>query len=162
MADEKEMITGRWQALSEALAVLNLAGEEVTGKSTSRLMYFAAKDLGAKEASRFDRTDDIERALSWVFPDGGGIWKIVLWKNKDDEDLWVMEGDEMFIRLLFESCPIRDSSLAVGVSLGGVTCQAVHGYAAGILEKIFGRGVELHTEHMGPGACLVALRTVME
>jgi hypothetical protein len=162
MADEKEILAGRWRALSEALAVVNQAGEEVTGKSTPQLMYFAGKDLGLKEASRLDQTDDIEQALAWVFPGSGEIWKITLWKNKDDDDFWVMEGDEMFIRLLFEHCPIRDSSLAAGVRLGGVTCQTVHGYAAGMLEKVFGRKVDLYTEHMGPGACLVALRTVME
>jgi predicted hydrocarbon binding protein len=125
-------------------------------------MYFAGKDLGLKEASRLDQTDDIEQALAWVFPSLEEIWKITLWKNKDDDDFWILEGDEMFIRLVFDHCPIRDSSLAAGVSMGGVTCQTVHGYAAGMLEKVFGRKVDLHTEHMGPDACLVALRTVME
>jgi predicted hydrocarbon binding protein len=150
------------RALSEALAVLNLAGEEVTGKSAPQLMYFAGKDLGMKESVRYDCTDDIEQALRWVFPGAGEVWKITLWKNKEDEDFWVYEVEEMFIRLLFEECPIRESCLAAGVRLGGVACQTVHGYAAGMLEKIFGRRADLHTEHMGPGACLVMFKTAME
>jgi predicted hydrocarbon binding protein len=162
MADEIETLQGRLRALSEALAVMNLAGEEVTGRSAPQLMYFAGKDLGLKEASRFDCTDDIERALKWVFSGPERVWNITLWKNKEDDDFWVYEVEEMFIRLLFEECPIRESCLATGVRMGGVACQTVHGYAAGMLEKIFGRRVDLHTEHMGPAACLVMLKTNME
>jgi predicted hydrocarbon binding protein len=157
-----ETLEGKWRALSEALAVMNLAGEEVTGKSAPQLMYFAGKDLGLKEAYRYDCTDDIERALRWVFPGTDQVWKVTLWKNKEDEDFWVYEVEEMFLRLLFEECPIREACLAAGVNMGGVACQAVHGYAAGMLEKIFSRRVDLHTEHSGPSACLVILKTSME
>jgi len=162
MDNEVESLRNRWRALCEALAVVDLAGEEVTGKSAPQLMYFAGKDLGLREAARYDCTDDIERALRWVFPGPDDVWKVTLWKNKEDEDFWVYEVEEMFIRLLFEECPVRESCLATGARMGGVACQTVHGYAAGMLEKIFGRKVDLHTEHMGPAACLVMLKTEME
>lgn len=162
MAEGVENTDMRLRALGEALAILNLAGEEVTGRSTSQLMYFAGKDLGTREAVAYDHTDDLERALSWIFPHRDGAWKISLWKNKEDEDYWVYEVEEMFIRLLFEGCPVRDACLSAGVNLGGVVCQAVHGYAAGMLQSIFGRKVDLHTEHAGPGACLVMLKTTLE
>lgn len=162
MAEETRVLNDRLQALSEALAVVGLSSEEVTGKSAPQMMYFAAKDLGLKEAVRYDYTDDIEQALSLVFPGVDEVWKIVLWKNQDEEDFWVMEDEEMYIRLLFEECPIRESCLSAGIEQGGVACQAVHGYAAGILQEVFGRRVDLRTEHMGPGACLVVLKTVME
>jgi len=162
MAEETEILRDRLRAMAEAMAVLNQAGEEVTGKSAPQLMYFAGKDLGLKEAVAYDDTDDIERALKWVFQGMEEVWKVTLWKNQEDEDFWVYEVEEMFIRLLFEECPVRDSCLAAGVALGGVACQAVHGYAAGMLEKIFGRKVDLQTEHMGPAACLVMLKTTLE
>lgn len=162
MAEETEILRDRLRALAEAMAVLNQAGEEVTGRSAPQLMYFAGKDLGLKEAVAYDDTDDIERALRWVFPGMEEVWKVTLWKNQEDEDFWVYEVEEMFIRLLFEKCPVRDSCLAAGVDLGGVACQTVHGYAAGMLEKIFGRKVNMHTEHMGPGACMVMLKTTLE
>ncbi len=162
MAGEIEILQERVRALSEALAVLDLAGQEVTGKSAPQLMYFAGKDLGMKESARYDCTDDLEQALRWVFPQSEETWKITLWKNKEDEDFWVYEVEEMYIRLLFEQCPIRESCQAAGVRLGGVSCQAIHGYAAGMLEKVFGRKVDLQTEHMGPDACLVMLKTAME
>jgi predicted hydrocarbon binding protein len=162
MADEVEALRDRLRALSETLAVLNQAGQEVTGRSAPQLMYFAGKDLGLKEAAAYDNTDDIEFALKWVFPGMDDVWKITLWKNKEDDDYWVYEVEEMFIRLLFEACPVRESCLETGVRLGGVACQTVHGYAAGMLERIFGRKVDLHTEHMGPGSCLVMLKTTLE
>jgi predicted hydrocarbon binding protein len=159
---DMETLQGRLRALSETLAIMNLAGEEVTGRSAPQLMYFAAKDLGLKEAAGFDCTDDIEVALGWVFSGPQEVWKVSLWKNKEDDDFWVYEVEEMYLRLLFEACPVRESCLAAGVKLGGVACQAVHGYAAGVLEKVFGRRVDFHTEHMGPGACLVMLKTNLE
>ena len=162
VAENAETLDERLRALSEVLAILNLAGEEVTGRSTPQLMYFAGKDLGIREAQAHDQTDDLERALRWVFPRQNGAWKVFLWKNKEDEDFWVYDVEEMFIRLLFEKCPVRDACLAAGVKLGGVACQAVHGYAAGMLQSIFGRKVDLHTEHAGPGACLVMLKTTLE
>jgi predicted hydrocarbon binding protein len=162
MADESEVLRERLRATSEALGVLNQAGEEVTGRSAPQLMYFAGKDLGLKEAAAYDNTDDIERALKYVFPGRDEVWKVTLWKNKEDDEFWVYEVETMFIRLLFEECPVRDACLAAGVKLGGVACQTVHGYAAGMLEKIFGRKVDLQTEHMGPGSCLVMLVTTLE
>jgi len=162
MAEETEVLRDRLRAISEALGVLNQAGEEVTGRSAPQLMYFAGKDLGLKEAAAYDNTDDIERALKWVFPGMEEVWKVTLWKNKEDDEFWIYEVEEMFVRLLFEECPVRASCLAAGVKLGGVACQTVHGYAAGMLQKIFGRKVDLHTEHMGPGACLVMLVTALE
>jgi predicted hydrocarbon binding protein len=162
MAGEIEILDDRVRALSEALAVLSLAGEEVTGKSAPQLMYFAGKDLGLKESARYDCTDDLEHALHWVFPQSEKTWKITLWKNKEDEDFWVYEVEEMFVRLLFEQCPIRDACRVSGAKLGGVACQTIHGYAAGMLEKVFGRKVELETEHIGEAACLVMLKTDLE
>lgn len=162
MVNESRAMNTRLKAITEAMAVLNLAGEEVTGRATSQLMYFAGKDLGFREAARYDCTDDIEQALGWVFPETDQVWKVTLWKNREDEDFWVMEGGIMYLRLLFEECPIREACMASGVRLGGVACQTIHGYSSGILEKVFNRQVDLQTEHMGPGACLVVLRTVME
>lgn len=162
MAEDLEILKDRWKALCEALAVLDQAGGEVTGRSTPQLMYFAGKDLGRKESAAYDRTDDLERALRWVFPGGEEVWKVSLWKNKEDEDYWIYEVEEMFIRLLFEECPVRLSCLSSGIPLGGVVCQTIHGYAAGMLQEIFGRKVDLHTEHTGPGACLVTLKTTLE
>jgi len=162
LAEDIEILKDRLQALAEAMAVLGLAGEEVTGRSAPQLTYFAGKDLGKKEAAAYDHTDDIERALRWVFPNRQEVWKVSLWKNKEDEEFWVYEVEGMFIRLLFEECPVREACLAAGVRLGGVACQAVHGYVAGMLESIFERKVDLHTEHMGPGSCLVMLKTVLE
>ncbi|MBN2025367.1 MAG: hypothetical protein JW854_01200 [Actinobacteria bacterium] len=162
MADESEVLRERLRATSEALGVMNLAGHEVTGRSAPQLMYFAGKDLGLKEATAYDNTDDIERALKSVFAGREEVWKVSLWKNKEDDDFWVYEVETMFIRLLFERCPVRDACLAAGVRMGGVACQTVHGYAAGMLEKIFGRKVDLRTEHMGPGSCLVMLVTTLE
>jgi len=162
MADENEVLRERLRATSEALGVMNQAGGEVTGRSAPQLMYFAGKDLGLKEATAYDKTDDIERALKSVFPGREEVWKVSLWKNKEDEDFWVYEVETMFIRLLFEECPVRNACLAAGVRMGGVACQTVHGYAAGMLEKIFGRKVDLQTEHMGPGSCLVMLVTTLE
>ncbi len=162
MADNAEILRERWKAVCEALAVLDQAGAEVTGRSTSQLMYFAGKDLGRRESAAYDRTDDLERALKWVFPGREEVWKVSLWKNKEDEEYWVFEAEQMLIRLLFEACPVRESCLVSGIPLGGVACQAVHGYAAGMLQEIFGRKVDLHTQHAGPGACLVVLRTTLE
>jgi predicted hydrocarbon binding protein len=162
MAEDSEVLKERVRAISETLGVMNQAGAEVTGRSTPQLMYFAGKDLGLKEAAAYDNTDDIERALRWVFPGSEEVWKVTLWKNKEDDDFWIYEVEEMFIRLLFEECPVRAACLAAGVKTGGVACQTVHGYAAGMLEKIFDRKVDLHTEHMGPGACLVMLTTTLE
>jgi len=162
MADENEVLRERLRATSEALGVMNQAGEEVTGRSAPQLMYFAGKDLGLKEATAYDNTDDIERALKNVFPGREEVWKVSLWKNKEDDDFWVYEVETMFIRLLFEECPVRNACLAAGVGMGGVACQTVHGYAAGMLEKIFGRKVDLQTEHTGPGSCLVMLVTTLE
>ncbi|MDD3719486.1 MAG: hypothetical protein PHP28_12585 [Actinomycetota bacterium] len=162
MTDEERALEERIRAISETLGIMNQAGLEVTGKSAPQLMYFAGKDLGLKEAAAHDSTDDIERALKWVFPSSEDVWKVTLWKNKEDDDFWVYEVEEMFIRLLFEECPVRDACLAAGVRMGGVACQTVHGYAAGMLEKIFERRVDLHTEHTGPGACLVMLVTNLE
>lgn len=162
MKEELEVLNGRWRALCEVLAVLDQAGGEVTGRSTPQLMYFAGKDLGRRESIAHDRTEDLERALGWVFPGREEVWRVILWKNQEDEDYWVFEDGGMLVRLLFEECPVRRSCLAAGVPLGGVACQAVHGYAAGMLEEIFGRRVELQTAHAGPGACLVILRTTLE
>jgi predicted hydrocarbon binding protein len=162
MAEENEVMKERVRAISETLGILNQAGAEMTGKSAPQLMYFAGKDLGLKEAAAHDNTDDIERALKWVFPGREEVWKVTLWKNQEDDDFWVYEVETMFIRLLFEECPVRAACLAAGVKMGGVACQTVHGYAAGMLEKIFDRKVDLHTEHMGPGACLVMLITNLE
>ena len=162
MVEEAEILSGRLRALSEALAVLDQAGGEVTGKSAPQLMYFAGKDLGGREAAAYDSTDDIEQALRWVFSGPDEVWKVSLWKNKEDDDFWVYDVEEMSVRLLFEECPVRASCLAAGVGLGGVVCQTVHGYAAGLLEKIFARKVDLHIEHAGPGTCLVVLKTTLE
>jgi len=162
MAEDSEVLRDRLRATSEILGMLNQAGEEVTGRSAPQLMYFAGKDLGLKEANAYDKTDDIERALRYVFPGREDVWKVTLWKNKEDDDFWVYEVETMFIRLLFEKCPVREACLAAGVRLGGIACQAAHGYAAGMLERIFGRKVDLQTEHMGPGACLVMLVTNLE
>ncbi|MBC7252582.1 MAG: hypothetical protein H5T72_01250 [Actinobacteria bacterium] len=162
MEEELEILTGRWRALSEILAILDRAGGEVTGRSTAQLLYFAGKDLGKRESAAYDRTEDLERALGWVFPGRDEVWKVSLWKNQEDEDYWVFEAEEMMVRLLFEECPLRRSCLASGIPLGGVACQAVHGYAAGMLQEIFGRRVDLQTRHAGPGACLVVLRTTLE
>jgi predicted hydrocarbon binding protein len=162
MADENEVLRDRLRATSEALGVMNQAGAEVTGRSAPQLMYFAGKDLGLKEAASYDNTDDIERALKSVFQGREEVWKVSLWKNKEDEEFWVYEVETMFIRLLFEECPVRNACLAAGVRMGGVACQTVHGYAAGMLEKIFGRKVDLQTELMGPGSCLVMLVTTLE
>lgn len=162
MEEELDVLSGRWRALCEVLAVLDQAGGEVTGRSTPQLMYFAGKDLGRRESAALDRTDDLERAMEWVFPGRDEVWKVSLWKNKEDEDYWIFEVEEMLVRLLFEECPVRRSCQASGIALGGVVCQAVHGYAAGMLEEIFGRRVDLQTAHAGPGACLVVLRTTLE
>lgn len=162
MPEESGVLKERIHAISETLGIMNQAGEEVTGRSAPQLMYFAGKDLGLKEANAYDNTDDIERALKWVFPGSEGVWKVSLWKNQEDDDYWVYEVEEMFIRLLFEECPVREACLAAGVKMGGVACQTVHGYAAGMLEKMFERKVDLRTEHTGPGACLVMLITTLE
>jgi predicted hydrocarbon binding protein len=162
MAGELEILQERLRALSEALAVLNHAGAEVTGSSAPQLMYFAGKDLGIRESARYDGTDDLEQALRWIFPQSENTWKINLWKNKEDDDFWVYEVEEMFVRLLFEECPVREACRISGAKLGGVACQAVHGYTAGMLERIFGRRVNLKTEHAGETACLVMLVTDLE
>jgi predicted hydrocarbon binding protein len=162
MVEDSEVLRNRITAISEALGVMNQAGLEVTGRSAPQLMYFAGKDLGLKEAAAYDSTDDLERALKWVFPERDGMWKVTLWKNKEDDDFWIYDVEEMFIRLLFEECPIRTACLEAGVKMGGIVCQTFHGYAAGMLERIFSRKVDLHTEHMGPGACLVMLVTNLE
>ncbi|MDY6795884.1 MAG: hypothetical protein SWK76_11515 [Actinomycetota bacterium] len=162
VSEELHILREKLRAVSEALAILDLAGGEVTGKSAPQLMYFAAKDLGAKEAAGYDHTDDIERALNWVFPESRRVWNITLWKDQGEDDYWAMEGEEMSIKLLFEECPVREMCTAAGVRLGGVACQAMHGYAAGMLWQIFGRRVDINIEHSGPGSCLLVLKTVME
>jgi predicted hydrocarbon binding protein len=162
MPEESGILSERIRAISETLGIMNQAGEEVTGRSAPQLMYFAGKDLGFKEAAAYDNTDDIERALKWVFPGGEGVWKVSLWKNREDEDYWVYEVEEMFIRLLFEQCPVREACLAAGIRMGGVACQTVHGYAAGMLQRMFERKVDLRTEHAGPASCLVILITTLE
>lgn len=162
MSEGSEIQGERLRALAEALGIMSEAGREMTGDSAPRLMYFAGKDMGLKEAAACDNTDDIERALRSVFPGSEEVWKVTLWKNMEDDDFWVYEPEGMFIRLLFERCPVRDACLSAGVSLDGVACQAVHGYAAGMLESIFERRVDLRTEHSGPGACLVMLMTTLE
>lgn len=162
MAEGSGVLGERLRALAETLGIMNEAGREVTGRSAPQLMYFAGKDLGLSEAAAYDNTDDIERALKMVFPGSEDVWKVSLWKNREDDDFWVYEVEEMFIRLLFEECPVREACMSAGVNMGGVACQTVHGYAAGMLEKIFNRRVDLRTEHAGPGACLVMLITTLE
>jgi hypothetical protein len=144
------------------LAVVDIAGRGTTGKSTPKLIYFAAKDSGRKRAAGYDYTDDVEKALQWVFPPGKGGWKVSLWKNKSDRDYWVVEDGYMLIRLLFADCPVREACLRAGIDPGGIACHAVHGQAAGMMEEIFRRPVEQLIEHCGPAACLVLLRTTLE
>jgi predicted hydrocarbon binding protein len=149
-------------ALSNTLALLDLAGEESIGKAAPALMYHTGKDLGKREGKSLDCTDDLEEALAAVFGPPGEAWKIELWKNVEEDDYWFGEGLEMKIRLLFQRCAVRQACLNSGVRLGGMVCQLTHGYTAGCLERIFERRVDIRTEHMGPGACMLVLETVME
>ena len=162
MSEGNEIQEERLRALAEALGVMNEATREMAGSSAPRLMYFAGKDLGLREAAAYDCTDDIGLALKAVFPGGDEVWKVTLWKNREEEDYWSYDAEDMSLRLLFERCPVRDACLSAGVDLGGVACQTAHGHAAGLLQKIFERKVDLRTEHAGPGACLVMLITTLE
>ncbi len=160
--EDNQLAPSKMDALMEVLAQVNLASEEIIGKAAPMLMYHTGKDLGRREGMRMDKTEELEEALRMVFAQEDGAWEIEMWKDLEEGDYWYGEGLEMKMRLLFRKCPVREACLSKGVRLGGVVCQIVHGYAAGCLELHFEKKVDLHTEHMGPGNCMIVLETTME
>ena len=159
---EEDALKGGLAALMKAFAQVDLASEAVIGRAAPTLMYHTGKDLGRKEGQRMEVTEDLEEALSFIFGPPGEVWNVELWKNAEDEDYVFGEGLEMKMRLLFRACPVRQACLATGVRMGGVACQITHGFTAGALERIFERKVDIHTEHAGPGACMLVFETKME
>lgn len=148
------------EMIRDFMAVLERSGTEMIGKAAPNLMYFAGKDYGERFAAAFGAIEDTERAIEKVFPSEEGIWQVLLWKNQGQEDIWQYEVEYVFIDLVFRKCPIRTICLERGIKLGGLLCQSIHGYAAGCLQVIMGRRVDLLLEHAGPGACKVMLKTV--
>jgi predicted hydrocarbon binding protein len=159
MDEGLERASARERSLAEVLAVVGLSAGLAIGPSTPRVIYFSAKDLGVREGSHFDHTDDIEQALRWILRLDEGCWSVVFWKELDKEDYWVTEGKFAFIHLVIRDCPVREACLATGIDLGGAVCEAVHGYWAGLLESVFARKVDIFTGHAGFGSCLLRLRT---
>jgi len=159
---DEEALKGNLMALMRALAHVDQASEAVIGKAAPTLMYHTGKDLGREEGRFLEVTDDLEEALAAIFGPPGEVWHVELWKNAEDEDYVFGEGLEMKMRLLFRACPVRQACLATGARMGGVACQITHGFTAGALERAFERKVDIHTEHAGPGACLLVFETKME
>lgn len=159
---EEEHLKESMLALMQTLSFVNLASEEVIGKAAPTMMYITGKDLGKEEGDRLDVTEDVEEALLSIYGPPGETWNVELWKHVEEEEFVFGEGLEMKMRLLYRACPIREACLASGVRMGGVVCQITHGFAAGALERIFERKVDIRTEHMGPGACMLVLETTLD
>jgi predicted hydrocarbon binding protein len=159
---EEENLREGMLALMQTLSFVNLASEEVIGKAAPTLMYITGKDLGKEEGDRLDVTEDVEEALVSIYGPPGDVWHVELWKHAEEEEYVFGEGLEMKMRLLYQACPVREACLAAGIRMGGVVCQITHGLAAGALERIFERKVDIRTEHMGPGACMLVLETTLD
>ncbi len=162
MGLDEERLKGNMLALMHTLSYVDLASEEVIGRAAPHLMYITGKDLGREEGDRLEVTEDVEEALHSIYGPPGDVWHVELWKRAEEEDYVFGEGLEMKMRLLYRACPVREACRAAGVRTGGVVCQMTHGYAAGALERIFERKVDLRTEHMGPGACMLVLETTLD
>lgn len=159
---EEESLKEGMLALMRTLSYVDLTSEEVIGKAAPTLMYITGKDLGKEEGDRLDATEDVEEALASIYGLPGEAWHVELWKNAEDEEYVFGEGLEMKMHLLYRACPVRDACMAAGARMGGVVCQITHGFAAGALERIFERKVDIRTGHMGPGACMLVLETTLD
>ncbi len=156
-----EMETTRQQAqlesLMQLLYILDAAGEGVLGKGAPAMMYQAGRDEGIIQGATDDRTDDIEEALSMVFFGGDDVWRVERWKEPGRDDYWMEDGNVRSRWLIFRMCPLLELSKRSGSTLGGLLCQALHGYTAGSMESIMGCRVEMRVGHCGPGACKVLM-----
>ncbi len=156
-----EIETTREQAqlksLMHLLYIMDATGEGVLGKGAPAMMYQAGRDEGIIQGATAGRTEDIEEALSMVLSGGDDVWQVERWKEPGRDDYWMEEGNVRSTWLIFRMCPLLELSKRAGSTLGGLLCQALHGYTAGLMESIVGCRVEMRVGHCGPGACKVLL-----
>lgn len=156
-----EIETARLQAqlksLMHLLYILDAAGEGVLGKGAPAMMYQAGRDEGIIQGVTAGRTIDIEEALSMVLSGGNDVWRVERWKEPGRDDFWMKDGNVRSTWLIFRMCPLLELSKRAGSNLGGLLCQALHGYTAGSMESVMGCRVEMRVGHCGPGACKVLL-----
>lgn len=145
------------KSMMRLLGVLDAAGKSVLGKGAPAMMYQAGRDEGVLHGVTPEVSLDIEEALSAVLYDGEDLWKVERWKEPGSDDFWMEEGRVRSMWLIIRACPLLELARRTGSTVGGVLCQALHGYAAGSMESIFGCRVDLRVGHCGPGACKILL-----
>lgn len=150
------------RVLMKLAYVFDVSGGAVLGKGAPAIMYQAGLDAGRNEARIDESAEDLDSALRMVFNEESEVWRIERWVEPGEEEAGGQEedgkpGDREW--LIFRQCPLIALARKVGTAPGGVLCQALHGYMAGMIEQILGRRVEIKTAHCGPRACKLLAET---
>lgn len=155
---EEAAIAENLTTLSALTAALSKASGKLLGRSANSIMYLSGFDMGRAEGQKLDRTDDLGKALIIAMRAQLRGWGIELWKDADQTEMIVQEGDSRWAWLIFRECPVRQVCLAYDMEMGDSLCHLSHGYLAGVLSEVLGRKAELQLEHPGTNACKKRLR----
>ena len=155
---EEATIQEHLATLGALTAALSKASGKLLGRSANSIMYLSGSDMGHLEGQKLDRSDDLQQAIAIAMRAELRGWGIELWKDADQADFLVPEGDSHWTWLVFRECPVRQVCLAHDMEMGDSLCHLSHGYLAGVLSEVLGKKADLSLEHAGTNACKKRLR----
>lgn len=145
------------KTLMKLSLIFDTAGEVLLGKGAPAMMYQAGRDAGCAKPDTLGRAGDEEEALQLALNEGGEVWQVERWREPGRDGLWIEDGDRRYTWVIFRRCPLMSLARCAGSSLGGMLCQALHGYIAGSMESMLGRRADMKVGHCGPRACKILL-----
>ena len=146
-------------ALQDAMVFLSAIAsgtEQAIGESANSISYLAGVNLGKKLSEGVPHTNDIEQALAAtrdVLVKNDYLWLFETFKTHDQESMYIEDGKETQVMLVFRDCMIRQSLFRFGHTQKGSLCNMMYGFFAGALQNIMGQESSLEIVHAGENAC---------
>ncbi|MCD4708201.1 MAG: hypothetical protein K8S62_10730 [Candidatus Sabulitectum sp.] len=156
MQREKDRLHG----IAFLIGSLTHAAEKNLGQGSLSSCALAGKKFGQEAVEDTETTQDPIKAikiLNEALKQRGIVWDFVPFQG-DKENLIEEKDGKQVIRLVFNTCMVRNALFRYAHEQKLSLCYMSHGVFAGAMEKIMpGKKVELEILHAGPNACLKEL-----
>ncbi len=139
---------------------LAYGAERNLGQGSLSICFLAGKKFGLEAVDNTEQTDDPVKALeilSRSLADRGITWEFAPFAG-DRENLVEQVDGVNRMRLVFNTCMVRNALFTFAHEQEQSLCQMAHGVFAGAMEKVIPNAVvRLETIQAGPNSCLKEL-----
>jgi hypothetical protein len=152
-----ENLSEKLHKVSYFIGALAHGAEKNLGRGSMSFGFLAGKKFGIDAVKDSEKTDDPVKAVA-ILRDAlekkGIIWEFEPFLG-DHESIVKEEGAEKTMRIVFNSCMVRNALFRYAHDQKMLLCYMSHGVFAGAMEKVMpNTKVKLEIVHAGPNACL--------